>query len=83
MLAKAVETGSDEPAERRYMAALEEWGSHGLSSDEVRQLLRKHGFSAQADGGWARGDWIETKPDGLRYLTRRSMEWIAAQRKQR
>lgn len=80
-LARAIE-GDDEPmsSERRYRAVLQEWGDRGLGRDEASSLLRKHGFAPQAAGGWARGDWIETRADGLRYLTERSHRWLAETR---
>ncbi|WP_431924702.1 hypothetical protein [Nonomuraea jabiensis] len=38
-------------------------------------MFRKHGFSPQAAGGWARGEWREVHEDGRRYLTDRSLHW--------
>jgi hypothetical protein len=77
-LAKAVE-GGDEPeaSDQRYRSVLREWGDRGLTREDASRLLRKHGFAPQAAGGWARGDWIETRADGLRYLTERSHRWAA------
>lgn len=77
-LARAIEDDETAaPADDRYRAALEEWGERGLTREAASSLLRKHGFAPQAAGGWARGDWIETRPDGLRYLTDRSHRWLA------
>jgi hypothetical protein len=42
-------------------------------------LFHKHGFAPQTAGGWARGDWIETRDDGRRYITERSRQWVAEQ----
>ena len=65
--------------EDRYRAVLVEWGDRGLDRAQASALLRKHGFAPQAAGGWARGDWIETGDDGLRYLTERSRRWVDEQ----
>ncbi|GAA0818628.1 hypothetical protein ACFQVD_30580 [Streptosporangium amethystogenes subsp. fukuiense] len=40
-------------------------------------MFRKQGFSPQAAGGWVRGDWLEIRDDGRRYLTDRSLSWPA------
>jgi hypothetical protein len=66
-------------SEQRYREALIEWADRGLTREQASALLRKHGFAPQAAGGWARGDWIETRNDGLRYLTERSHRWIDEQ----
>ncbi|MEV4012275.1 hypothetical protein AB0J35_17365 [Nonomuraea angiospora] len=46
---------------------------------EANALFRKHGFSPKAAGGWARGDWLEVRENGLRYLTDRSLHWLTEQ----
>jgi hypothetical protein len=56
---------------------LAEWGERGLTRPQASALFRKHGLAPQAAGGWARGDWIEIRDDGLRYLTERSRRWLA------
>jgi hypothetical protein len=66
-------------SESRYRRVFVEWADRGLTRAETSTLLRKHGFAPQAVGGWARGDWIETRPDGLRYLAQRSLQWLAEQ----
>lgn len=63
-------------SEERYRAVLVEWSDRGLTRGQASSLLRRHGFAPQAAGGWARGDWIETRDDGLRYLTERSHHWV-------
>jgi hypothetical protein len=67
------------PEAARTAAVLAEWGERGLSRAEASALFRKHGFAPQAAGGWARGDWIELRDDGLRYVTERSRRWLAEQ----
>jgi hypothetical protein len=80
MLADAVAAGpEDVSSDERYRRVISEWGERGLTREQASALFRKHGFSPQAAGGWARGEWIETRPDGRRYLTQRSHEWLAAQ----
>lgn len=79
-LARAItEEATAATPDERYLAALREWSDRGLTRDQATTLLRKHGFAPQAVGGWARGDWIETRDDGLRYLTERSQQWLADQ----
>jgi hypothetical protein len=79
-LARAVaEDETSAAPDQRYLAALRQWGDRGLTRDQATTLLRRHGFAPQAVGGWARGDWIETRDDGLRYLTVRSHRWLAEQ----
>lgn len=63
----------------RGLAILREWGERGLSRSEASALFRRHGVAPQAAGGWVRGDWIELRDDGLRYVTRRSRVWVAEQ----
>lgn len=63
----------------RELAVLSEWGERGLTRDEARTLLRKHGFSPQTVGGWVRGDWIERRDDDRVYITERSRSWLAEQ----
>lgn len=77
-LADAV-AGEPEPEEDRYRAVIAEWGDRGLTRDEASALFRRHGFSPQAAGGWVRGDWLEIRADGRRYLTARSARWLAEQ----
>jgi hypothetical protein len=74
-LADAV-AGGGEPEEQRTADVLREWGDRGLTRGEASALLRRHGFAPQTAGGWARGDWIESR-DGLRYLSERSRRWLA------
>ncbi len=63
----------------RELAILREWGDRGLSRAEASALFRSHGVAPQAAGGWVRGDWIELRDDGLRYVTPRSRDWVAEQ----
>jgi hypothetical protein len=65
------------PEEERIRALLTDWGERGLARAEASALFRKHGFAPQTAGGWARGDWIEMRGDGLRYVTERSKRWLA------
>lgn len=79
-LADAVAGTSVRPPERaRAASLLREWGDRGLSRGEASALFRKHGFAPQTAGGWARGDWIKTRPDGRRYITESSRQWLAGQ----
>jgi hypothetical protein len=69
----------DEPMSSRndrVVAAMSEWGTRGLSRGQASDLFKKHGLNPQTSGGWARGGWIETR-QGMRYLTERSIEWLA------
>jgi hypothetical protein len=65
------------PEGQRELTILREWGDRGLSRAEASALFRKHGLAPQAVGGWARGDWIETRGDAKRYLTERSLRWLS------
>jgi hypothetical protein len=79
-LAEAVAAGPAElSTEERYRRLMAAWGERGLTRLEASALFRKHGFPPQAAGGWARGDWMETRADGRRYLTERSRQWLAEQ----
>lgn len=77
-LAEAV-AGETTAEGARELAILREWGDRGLSRAEASALFRKHGMAPQAAGGWARGEWIESREDGRRYLTERSREWLSEQ----
>lgn len=77
-LADAISADEAEPPpETRHRALISEWGQRGLTRAEASALFRKHGFSPQAAGGWVRGDWLEVRDDGRRYLTDRSLHWLA------
>jgi len=79
-LADAVADPSSRPPEPvRAASLLREWGDRGLSRGEASALFRKHGFAPQTAGGWARSDWIETRPDGRRYVSEGSRRWLAEQ----
>ncbi|MBO2451729.1 hypothetical protein J4573_31890 [Actinomadura barringtoniae] len=67
---------AERPEDARYRAVISEWGDRGLTRSEASALFRKHGFSPQVAGGWARGDWLEVRDDGRRYLTDRSRTWL-------
>ncbi|MEV0345392.1 hypothetical protein AB0H88_06480 [Nonomuraea sp. NPDC050680] len=66
------EAGEDE----RTARVIEEWGRRGLTQKEASALFQRHGFAPQTTGGWARGDWVEIRDDGLRYLTAKSHTWL-------
>lgn len=78
-LADAIADETPVPEGQRELAVLREWGERGLTRAEASSLFRRHGFAPQTAGGWARGDWIESRPDGLRYITTRSRRWLAEQ----
>lgn len=79
-LADAVDgTAGQPPEEVRAASLLREWGDRGLTRGEASALFRKYGFAPQTAGGWARSDWIETRPDGRRYVTGSSRQWLAGQ----
>jgi hypothetical protein len=76
-LADALEGAAAAPTtEERTRAVLQEWRDRGLTREQASALFRRHGFAPQTGGGWARGDWIEQRPDGLRYVTERSRRWL-------
>ncbi|GAA5155799.1 hypothetical protein GCM10023321_30080 [Pseudonocardia eucalypti] len=75
-LADAV-AGETPPEGEREYAVLREWSGRGLTRAEASALFRKHGLAPQAAGGWVRADWIEVRPDGLRYVTEESRRWMA------
>ena len=79
-LADAVSNTDALPRQQdRAANLLREWGDRGLSRSEASNLFRKHGFAPQTAGGWARSAWIETGPDGRRYVTESSRQWLAGQ----
>lgn len=78
-LADALVGDSQQPPKLRELAILREWGERGLTRSQASALFRKHGLAPQTAGGWARGDWIESRDDGRRYITERSRRWVAEQ----
>ena len=68
---------SQSPEAERVLAILREWGERGLTRAEASALFRSYRLAPQTAGGWARGDWIESREDGRRYLTERSRRWLA------
>jgi hypothetical protein len=48
----------------------------GLTQEEASKACKKHGFFPQTVGGWARGGWLETRTDGLRYITGAGRTWV-------
>ncbi len=63
----------------RELAILREWGEHGLTRAQASALFRRHGLAPQTAGGWVRGEWIESRDDGRRYLSERSLRWLGEQ----
>jgi hypothetical protein len=79
-LAESIARRPDQPPESaRTAALLREWDDRGLTRSEASALFRRHGFAPQTAGGWTRGDWIQTRSDGRRYITDRSRTWLAEQ----
>jgi hypothetical protein len=79
-LAESIARSPDQPPESaRTEALLNEWGDRGLTRSQASALFRRHGFAPQTAGGWTRGDWIQTRSDGRRYITDRSRTWLAEQ----
>ncbi|GAA1026037.1 hypothetical protein GCM10009557_02250 [Virgisporangium ochraceum] len=78
-LADALDGDGGLSEDDRIVALLEEWGLRGLTREEASALFRRHGFAPQTAGGWARGEWIETR-DGLRYASERSRKWLSERR---
>lgn len=78
-LADSIARSPDQPESARTAALLRDWGDRGLTRSEASALFRRHGFAPQTAGGWTRGDWIQTRPDGRRYITDRSRAWLAGQ----
>jgi hypothetical protein len=77
-LADALAGGASELSLReREHAVLAEWDERGLTRKEASALLRRHGFAPQTAGGWARGNWIELRDDGLRYTTDKARQSLA------
>lgn len=79
-LADAIDGASvQSPEPVRAANLLREWGDRGLTRSEASSLFRKHGFAPQTAGGWVRADWIQARPDGRRYVTESSRQWLAGQ----
>ena len=78
-LADALAGDAQPPPELRELAILREWGERGLTRSQASALFRKHGLAPQTAGGWVRGDWIDSRDDGRRYITERSRRWVAEQ----
>jgi hypothetical protein len=75
-LADAVVTTDEGSQDDRFRRLVEEWAERGLTRDGVSAMFRSHGFAPQAAGGWARAGWLETRDDGRRYMTERSLELL-------
>ncbi|MDA0634662.1 hypothetical protein OUY22_14660 [Nonomuraea sp. MCN248] len=78
----AAALGEHDPAseDERTARVIQEWGRRGLTQKEASELFQRHGFAPQTTGGWARGDWVEIRDDGLRYLTGKSHRWLEERR---
>lgn len=48
----------------------------GLSREEATRACKRHGFSPQTVGAWARGDYLMTRDDGLRYIGDAGRQWL-------
>ncbi|HEY3682864.1 MAG TPA: hypothetical protein VGL93_07470 [Streptosporangiaceae bacterium] len=77
-LAEAVGDEPDDGELPRTAALIREWGRRGLTKQEASALFQRHGFAPQTTGGWTRGGWAEVGADGLRHLTDKSHDWLAA-----
>jgi hypothetical protein len=75
-LADAVVTTDEDAEGQRFRRVIAEWAERGLTRDGVSAMFRSHGFAPQAAGGWARAGWLETREDGRRYMTERSLGLI-------
>jgi hypothetical protein len=66
--------GTDEKTkEEREIVLLKEFDrglGNGLSRVEAVRTCKRHGFTPQTVGAWARGAYLEIRDDGLRYLGR-------------
>src|SRR5262245_7495529 len=83
-LADAVAADPGEPPEPvRAAALLRAWGDRGLSRAGAGRRCRRPAFAPRCAGGWAGADWMETRADGLRYITEGSRRWVAEVAEQR
>jgi hypothetical protein len=48
----------------------------GLSRAEASRVCKRHGFRPQTVGAWARGDYVVTRNDGLRYIGDVGRQWL-------
>jgi hypothetical protein len=65
-------TPTDDTRQQRETFLLGEFDQadgHGLTREAASFACKQYGFSPQTSGAWARSGWIETRDDGLRYLT--------------
>ena len=48
----------------------------GLSREEASRVCKRHGFTPQTVGAWARGEYLVTRDDGLRYIGEVGRQWL-------
>ena len=48
----------------------------GLSREEASRVCKRHGFTPQTVGAWARGEYLVTRDDGLRYIGEEGRRWL-------
>jgi hypothetical protein len=48
----------------------------GLSREEASRVCKRYGFTPQTVGAWARGDYLITRDDGLRYIGDTGRKWL-------
>jgi hypothetical protein len=49
---------------------------NGLSREEASRVCKRHGFTPQTVGAWARGEYLVTRDDGLRYIGEVGRQWL-------
>ena len=66
--------------EQREIALLLEFNrpaGQGLTQEEASKACKKHGFTPQTVGAWARADFLVTnKTEDRRYLTDQGRKWL-------
>lgn len=73
------EGAAEKTKKEREIALLKEFdrgSGDGLTRGEAVRACKRHGFTPQTVGAWARGAYIEIKDDDLRYMGREGRRWL-------
>lgn len=71
--------GSERTPDEREIALLLEFDrgpGDGLTREEASRACKRHGFTPQTVGAWARAAFLKTRDDGLRYLGPEASGWL-------
>ena len=72
----AVEGKTKKEQEIALLLEFDRAAGDGLGREEASRVCKRHGFTPQTVGAWARGGYLVTRDDGLRYIGEVGRQWL-------